>query len=173
MGKSNSNSPNHRINERIKSDMVRLVYEDGEHVGIVSRDEAIKRAQEQDKDLVEVAPDADPPVCKVLDYGKFKYRQKKRRQKQKQSKSELKEIRIGLATEEHDLGFKADRVREFLEDHNKVLISMRLGGREKAYGDEAKEKLREFAERFDDVGKIERPPTRESAGRITTLLSPK
>ncbi|MFW5915276.1 MAG: translation initiation factor IF-3, partial [Planctomycetota bacterium] len=106
MGKSNSNSPNHRINERIKSDMVRLVYEDGEHVGIVSRDEAIKRAQEQDKDLVEVAPDADPPVCKVLDYGKFKYRQKKRRKKQKQSKSELKEIRIGLATEEHDLGFK-------------------------------------------------------------------
>ena len=153
--------------------MVRLVFENGEHVGIVSRDEALKRAQENDLDLVEIAPDADPPVCKVLDYGKFKYRQKKRKQKQKKSKSELKEIRIGIATEEHDLNFKADQVRDFLEDHNKVLISMRLSGREKAHGDQAKERMNEFAERFEDVGKIERPPTRESAGRVTMLLTPK
>jgi translation initiation factor IF-3 len=153
--------------------MVRLVFEDGEHVGIVSRDEALKRAREREQDLVEIAPDADPPVCKVLDYGKFKYRQKKRKQKQKRSKSELKEIRIGLSTEEHDLHFKADRVREFLEDHNKVLISMRLSGREKAYGDQAKDRMSEFGQRFEDVGKVERRPTRESAGRVTMLLTPK
>jgi translation initiation factor IF-3 len=153
--------------------MVRLVFEDGEHVGIVSKEEALKRARERDQDLVEIAPDADPPVCKVLDYGKFKYRQKKAKQKQKSSKSQLKEIRIGLSTEEHDLQFKADRVREFLQDHNKVLISMRLSGREKAYGDQAKDRMSEFSERFEDVGKIERRPTRESAGRVTMLLTPK
>lgn len=173
MRKNNSSSPNYRINEQIKAKMVRLVFDDGDHVGIVPLEEALKKAQKKGQDLVEIAPDAEPPVCKVLDYGKFKYRQKKRRQKQKKSKSQLKEIRIGLTTEKHDLDFKADRVKEFLEDHNKVLISMRLSGREKGYGDQAKEKLREFTERFGDVGKVEREPTRESAGRITTLMSPK
>jgi translation initiation factor IF-3 len=171
--KNNSNSPNYRVNDQIKAKMVRLVFDDGEHVGIVPREEALEKASAHDQDLVEIAPDAEPPVCKVLDYGKFKYRQKKKRQKQQKSKSKLKEIRIGLNTESHDLNFKADRVREFLNDHNKVLVSMRLSGREKAHGDQAKDKLSEFTERFVDIGKIERRPTRESAGRITTLLSPK
>jgi translation initiation factor IF-3 len=164
---------NHRVNEDINANMVRLVMGDGEHIGIVPVEEALKTAQENEKDLVEVAPDADPPVCKVLDYGKFKYRQKKRKQKQKQSTTELKEIRIGLATEEHDLQFKAKRVREFLEDHNKVLISMRLSGREKAHGEQAMEHMWDFADRFEEVCKIEREPTRESAGRITMLLTPR
>lgn len=173
MRKNNSNSPNHRVNDQINAKMVRLVFDDGEHVGIVPLEEALKKAKAKDQDLVEIAPDAEPPVCKVLDYGKFKYRQKKQRQKQQKSKSQLKEIRIGLSTEEHDLNFKADRIREFLNDHDKVLISMRLSGREKAHGDQAKEKLAEFSAQFEDIGKVERPPTRESAGRITMLMSPK
>lgn len=173
MPKRKSKSPNYRVNDRIRAKMVRLVFEDGEHVGIVSHEDALKQAQERGQDLVEIAPDADPPVCKVMDYGKFKYRQKKRKQKQKSSKSELKEIRIGLSTEEHDLQFKADRVIEFLQEHNKVLISMRLAGREKAYGEQAKERMSEFAKRFEEVGKIERRPTRESAGRVTMLLTPR
>lgn len=163
----------HRVNDRIKAAMVRLVLESGEHVGIVSREEALRKAEELAMDLVEIAPDADPPVCKVLDYGKFKYRQKKRSQQQKHHGSELKEIRIGLTTEQHDLDFKANRVIEFLQDHNKVLISMRLAGRQKVHSDEAMGRMQAFAARFEQAGKVERPPTREGAGRITMLLMPK
>ena len=173
MHKKKPSAPDHRVNERINAKMVRLVTDDGEHIGIVPVEEALSRAQETGKDLVEIAPDADPPVCKVLDYGKFKYRQKKRQHKQKHHKSELKEIRIGLTTEEHDLQFKANRVKEFLEDHHKVLISMMLSGREKAHGQDALEQMRSFGERFLEIGKVERPPRRESSGRVTMLFTPK
>ncbi len=153
--------------------MVRLVLENGEHVGIVSREEALQRAEESALDLVEIAPQADPPVCKVLDYGKFKYQQKKRSQYHRHHKSERKEIRIGLVTEEHDLAFKATRVQEFLRERHKVLISMRLSGRQKAHRDHAREQMQAFAARFEEDGKVERPPTWEGAGRITMLLTPK
>ncbi|MFP4027729.1 MAG: translation initiation factor IF-3 [Candidatus Brocadiia bacterium] len=173
MSKQKSSTPDYRVNDRIEGDVVRLVMGDGEHIGIVPLEEARTRAEEEGLDLVEIAADADPPVCKVLDYGKFKYRQQKRRQKQKKHKSELKEIRIGISTEEHDLNFKADRVIEFLKNHNKVLISMNLSGREKVHGKQAMEHMYDFADRFEEVGKIEREPTRESAGRITMLLCPR
>jgi len=124
-------------------------------------------------DLVEIVPDADPPVCKVLDYGKFKYREKKRQQQRKRHRREVKEIQIGLSTQEHDLAYKAKRVVEFLADHNKVLVSMKLSGREKAHGDLALEHMRSFSQRFENLAKLERPPTVESAGRITMLLAPK
>jgi translation initiation factor IF-3 len=154
--------------------MVRLVLGNGEHVGIVPRDEAISRAKESGKDLVEIAPNAEPPVCKILDYGKFKYREEKKRQKQrKKHKTELKEIRIGMRTEEHDLNFKADRVREFIKDHNKVLIALHLTGREKGQNERAMEIINEYSKRFTDIAKIEKEPVRENAGRISMILSPR
>lgn len=152
--------------------MVRLVLADGQHLGIVTREQALQRAQEEQMDLVEVAPDADPAVCKLLDYGKFMYRQKKR-ERQKQHRSQMKEVRIGPDTQEHDLNFKADRVREFLQEHHKVLVSMTLKGRHMAHGDLALEHMRSFAERFEDSAKLERAPTRERANRLSMLLAPR
>ncbi len=165
--------PDYRVNERVTAPMVRLVGQDSDQLGIVSRDDALKKAREMELDLVEVAPNADPPVCKLLDYGKFKYRQKKKRQGQKHHRARLKEVQIGLATQEHDLAFKADRAREFLKEHDKVMVSMRLRGRERARSDMAMETMREFADRLTDVGQMERGPERQSAGRMTMLLKPK
>lgn len=165
--------PNYRINEQVKAETVRLVGPEGEQLGIVPRDEAFKQAQEQEVDLVEVAPNADPPVCKLLDYGKFKYRQKKKRQGQKHHKARLKEIRIGLTTDEHDLRFKAERVKEFLEERDRVVVTMRLRGRQRAHGNLAMEHMAEFAARFEEVAKIERGPERSAAGQVTMLLAPR
>lgn len=138
----------------------------------MSREEALEEAQSRDLDLVEVAPNADPPVCRILDYGKFKYHQKKKRSQQ-QHKTHLKEMRIGLNTDPHDLGFKAKQVREFIEDGDRVLVSMRLMGREKAHQDMALENMRDFAGRFMDVAKFETEPHRESSSRVSMMLVPK
>ena len=110
----------YRINQQIRADTVRLIGADGVQLGIIPCEDALKQALEQELDLVQVAPQADPPVCKLLDYGKFKYRQKKRRQSQKHHRSRLKGMRIGFASDDHDLAFKAARVREFLTEHDKV-----------------------------------------------------
>ena len=139
----------------------------------MTREEALKQALEAELDLVEVAPDAEPPVCKLLDYGKFKYRQKKKKHGQRHHRARRKEIRIGLTTDEHDLAFKAERVRRFLQEHDKVVVTMRLRGRQRIHEALALEHMGEFAARFQDVGKIERGPERASAGRVTMLLKPK
>jgi translation initiation factor IF-3 len=152
---------------------VRLVDNNGEQLGIMPLAEAKKKANDRELDLVEVAASAKPPVCKLMDYGKFKYRQKKKRQHQTSHRSRLKEIRIGLNTDDHDLDTKASRVTEFLKDHDKVQVTMRLRGREKAHADLALENMAEFAERFEDVAKIERGPERTGAGMISLLLKPK
>ncbi len=150
-----------------------MIDPDGNQVGIIPRKEALEQASERELDLVEVAPEANPPVCKMLDYGKFKYRQKKKRKSQKHHRARLKEMQIGLTSQEHDLSFKADRVREFLEEHDKVMLTMRLRGREKAHVDLALEKMNDFYERFEDLAQVESGPERAGAGRITMLLKPK
>ena len=123
--------------------------------------------------MVEVAPEADPPVCKLLDYGKFKYRQKKRKHGHKQHRPKLKGMRIGFSSEEHDLAFKAERVREFLAEHDTVEVFMVLRGRQRAHADLALERMVKFAARFEDTAKLERSPQRSSVGRVTMLLAPK
>ena len=168
-----STIPEYRINERIKADTVRLVSAQGAQLGILSRDDALQLAQEKELDLVEVAPHGDPPVCKLLDYGKFKYRQKKKKHGQKHHRARLKEIQIGMTTAEHDLAFKAERVKEFLAEHDKVVITMRLRGRQRAHGDLALEQMAAFGSRFDQFAKVERGPERASGGRVTMLLTPK
>ncbi len=165
--------PDYRLNDQIRVETVRLIGADGAQLGIVACEDALKQAQELEVDLVEVAPQADPPVCKLLDYGKFKYRQKKKRAGQKHHRARLKEIRIGLTTDEHDLAFKAGRVRTFLADHDRVIISMRLRGRQRAHGDLALEHMIEFAARFEEEAKVESGPTRSSAGQLTMMLAPR
>lgn len=130
-------------------------------------------AQEGELDLVQVAPQAEPPVCKLMDYGKFKYRQKKKRHGQKHHRARLKGMRIGMSSDEHDLTFKANQVREFLKEHDKVEIYMQLRGRQRAHGDLAVENMAAFALRFEDIAKVERGPSRAGPGRVTMLLTPK
>ncbi len=153
--------------------MVRLIGADGSQLGIVLRADALRIAREKELDLVEVAPRADPPVCKLLDYGKFKYRQKKKRQSQRHHRARLKEIRVGMNSQEHDLAFKAERVKEFLEAHDKVLVSMRLRGRERAHVDGALQHIGSFAARFGELATVERGPERVGASRVTVLLKPR
>lgn len=151
---------------------MRLIDPNGEQIGIVSRDEALENARDRGLDLVEVAPEASPPVCRILDFGKFKYHQKKKRS-QKQQKTHLKEMRIGLNTDTHDLDVKAKQLQEFLDDGDRVLVSMRLRGREKAHQDLALEKMREFGERFLETAKYEKEPHRESSSRMSMMLVPR
>jgi translation initiation factor IF-3 len=165
--------PDYRVNEQVRAQTVRLVSADGAQLGIVPGEEALKQARESELDLVEVAPNADPPVCKLMDYGKFKYRQKKKRHAQKHHRSRLKGMRIGLSSDEHDLAFKAERVREFLQDHDKVEVYMQLRGRQKAHGDLAMQHMGDFASRFEDIAKVERGPQRNGPGRVSMLLTPK
>jgi translation initiation factor IF-3 len=152
---------------------VRLVGAQGDQLGIVPLEEAIKLATEADLDLVEVAPQANPPVCKLLDYGKFKYRQKKKRHGQTAHRTKLKQIRIGINTDTHDLDVKAGRVLRFLSEHDKVQIVMRLRGRQRAHGAIALDHMTEFASRFEELAVIESAPRRTSAGQLTMLLKPK
>jgi translation initiation factor IF-3 len=161
------------VNDQINADMVRLIGPNGDQLGIVSVTDARARAEELELDLVQVAPQAEPPVCKLLDYGKFKYRQKKKKHGQKHHRARLKGMRIGLSSEEHDLAFKAEQVREFLKEHDKVEVYMQLRGRQRAHGNLAVENMVEFAKRFEDIAKLERGPTRAGPGRVSMLLSPR
>ena len=161
----------YQFNERIKAKTVRLVASDGQQMGIMPVSEALERAQQQELDLVEVGPNADPPVCRLLDFGKFKYRQKKKRSHGRH-RSQFKEIRIGLNTDVHDLDFKAVRIKEFIAGGNRVVITMRLAGRQKAHQDLAVEHMSQFAQRFTDVARLVKSPERENPGRVSMTLAP-
>ena len=123
------------INEEIKATEVRVIDENGEQLGIMLRDEALDIAQEKDLDLVNVSPNAKPPVCKILDYGKFKYDQQKREKeaRKKQKTIQVKEIRLSAAIEEHDIDVKAKRACKFLEAGDKVKVTLRFRGRERSH----------------------------------------
>ena len=162
------------INEQIKATEVRLVGENGEPLGIMSLDSAKKIAEEKDLDLVEISPNANPKVCKVMNYGKFKYEQVKKQKeaKQKQKVAEMKTIRIGLNISDHDMMYRAKQVAEFVADGCKVKANMMLKGRQNAYEANGIETLNEFAKMVGEVSTIEKPPFRE--GRfINMVLAPK
>ncbi|NMC20710.1 MAG: translation initiation factor IF-3, partial [Thermogutta sp.] len=145
----------YRVNERIRSPQVRLIGVEGEQLGIVSRDQALAAAREAGLDLVEVAPNEQPPVCRILDFGKFKYLQKKRAQKTQAQQMKLKEIRVRPGTGEADLNVKINRAKEFLEDRDKVQISVIFRGRELAHIDEGEKVLNYIVERLAELGKVE------------------
>ncbi len=155
----NSNQPEeeHRINYKIRCPEVRVIGDDGEQLGILPTNEARKLAEEKDLDLVEVAPNAKPPVCKIMDYGKFKYREQKKEMaaKKKRAESETKELRIRYRTDKGDLQTKLKQARGFLEDGNKVKFSMRFRGREAMYVNLGIEKLNEITEALNDIAMID------------------
>lgn len=142
-------------------------------LGVVSSKEAIKKAEEAQMDLVEIAPQATPPVCKIINYGKFIYEQQKREklQKKKQQVSVLKEIRLHPNTDTHDFDFKARHAVNFLEEGDKVKVSVIFKGRELAYTEVGETLLRKFIERLTDVGKVEQEPKFEGRA-IHTILAP-
>lgn len=165
---------NLRVNDRITASEVRLVDEQGRQTGIVPLEEALQRAREAGVDLVEVAPDANPPVCKMLDYGKVKYRQKKRshQAETKRHQTHLKEIRLTPKTEEHDLKIKLERARKFLQRRDKVFINMRFRGREMSHADLGRTMLERIGKELEDIAKVEQT-SRLEGRRMTMTLAPK
>jgi translation initiation factor IF-3 len=150
---------------------VRLIDASGENVGVISTEEAFRIAKEADLDLVEVAPNAEPPVCRVMDYGKFLYeRTKKEREARKaQVKVEIKEIRLRPKTTEHHRGFKVRDARRWLENGMKVKVRIRFRGREITYPEIALEDLRAIAEELSDVGVVEQNPSLEGNSMLMVL----
>ncbi|MCL4143505.1 UNVERIFIED_CONTAM: hypothetical protein GTU68_055805, partial [Idotea baltica] len=163
----------HRINKAIRVPKVRLISGTGEQLGVQATAEALRLATEAGLDLVEVAPTADPPVCKLMDYGKFKYKEQKKLSEAKKKRTEvsIKELRIRYRTDVGDLETKLKRAREFLEAGDKVKFSMRFRGREIMYIELGLEKFEEIAERLNDVATID--DQSPSAGRqIYVVFAP-
>ena len=164
-----------KVNEHIRAREVRLISAEGEQLGILSLDEAFKTAKNVGLDLVEVAPNSDPPVCRIMDYGKFKYQTSKKVQEaRKKSRTvQVKEIKLRPNTEEHDLGFKLRNVKKFLEKKNRVKVSVFFRGREMAHMDSGRELLKRVAEEVMDEGTVEEAPKQEARNRITMVIAPK
>lgn len=151
---------------------MRVVEPDGEHA-VVDVDNALERAREHDLDLVEIAPDADPPVCKIIDYGKYRYKKQKQEKRQrKRSKSmQMKELRFRPRTDDHDFNFKRRHARGFLEDGNKVKAYVQFRGRDIIYKDQGMDLLRRLIEDLQDIARIDQAPQMEGR-RMTTILAP-
>jgi translation initiation factor IF-3 len=160
-----------QINEEIRDAQVRLIDETGTALGIVPISKAQEIAENKNLDLVKISPSANPPVCKILDYGKFKYEQMKKEKESKKNQQivNLKEIRMSLRVEEHDLNIKAKNGRKFLEDGDKIKVSVRFKGREIAYSSRGIELLKRFAEKVSDVGQIEKEPKTEGRNAVMFL----
>lgn len=163
------------MNERIVSRTVRVISSEGNQLGIIPILEALRIAREEGLDLVEVAPNADPPVCRVMDYGKFKYQTSKKSQEaRKKTKAfQLKEIKVRPHTEEHDLGFKVKALRKFLENKNRVKVTVTFRGREMAYLNVGRELLKSIAEEVSDQGGVEQEPLQEARNRMSMVIVPK
>ena len=164
-----------RINDQIKCDEVRVIEEDGTQAGILTIAEALAKAQDSGVDLVEVSPTAKPPVCRIMDYGKFRYEQRKKQQeaKKKQTVVEVKEIKLRPKTEKHDLDFKIKNIRKFLENKNKVKVTLRFRGREIVYADTlGREVLVKIGAALEDVGVILQPPKMEGR-QMAMFIGPK
>lgn len=158
------------INEEIRSSKVRLIDDEGEQIGVIPIKEALKMAEDKHLDLVNVAPNAKPPVCKILDYGKYKYDalKKEKEAKKNQKVINVKEIRLSPNIEKHDLEVKANQASKFLSNENRVKVSVRFRGRELGHKDLGKEVLDKFYELIKDVGQIEKKPFME--GRMMIMF---
>ncbi len=163
-----------RINEEIKAKKVRLIGPNSEQIGIVSIEEALKKADEYNLDLVEVASNTEIPVCKLINYEKYRYEKQKREKeaRKRQKSQELKEIRFGINISNHDLGIKLNKAKEFLKEKNKVKFSLILRGREHSRVGDALNLLNKIVEELNDIAKIEKEP--KSEGRFFSMvLQPK
>jgi translation initiation factor IF-3 len=161
------------INRRIRASYVRVIGKDGEQLGILDTRQAVQLADSMSLDLVEVAPQADPPVCKIMDYGKYKYQEKKKAQaaRKKQVVVELKEVQIRPKTDEHDLSHKAKSTVGFIQDGNKAKVTVVFRGREMEHIDMGWETLKEFLEKLNDQAVIEVMPKMEGK-RLSCIVGP-
>ncbi len=168
--KKNQDQNQVQINSAIRDKEVRLIDVDGTMLGIMSAKEAQLLANERELDLVKISPNANPPVCKIMDYGKYLYERNKRDKeaKKKQTIIEVKEVRLSPKIEDHDFNFKAKNAIRFLQDGDKVKISIRFRGREIAYSDLGRGVLDRFADTVKEYGKIEKPPVME--GRTLSMV---
>lgn len=158
------------INEQIRDKEVRLIGENGEQLGVMPAKEAMKLADEAGLDLVKIAPNAQPPVCKIVDYGKFKYEQmrKEKEAKKKQKVIEVKEIRLSPNIDTNDLNTKVNAARKFLTKGDRVKVALRFRGREMAHMNSSKHILDDFAEALADIAVVEKAPKVE--GRSMTMF---
>jgi translation initiation factor IF-3 len=162
-----------RVNEQIRITPIRLIGPNGEQVGVIPTSQAMEMAREAQLDLVEVAPQEKPPVCKIMDFGKFKFQQKqKAKEKTKAHQQKLKEIRLRPKTDAHDVDTKIQQARKFLEHKDKVLIYVMYKGRELQHIEEGKRVLTHMLEKLIDLCKVEKAPSMEGK-RMSTMLAPK
>ena len=163
-----------KINREIRAVSVRVIDMEGQQLGVISLTEALAEAAKAGLDLVEVSPTAAPPVCRIMDYGKFRYQQSKKVQVSKKSQTviQVKEIRLRPKTEEHDLEVKVKHVKKFLEQHNKVKISMMFRGREIAYTDIGRKIMEDIKNTLADGCVIDQQPKLEGRNMIM-IISPK
>ena len=158
------------INGQIRDKEVRVISEDGEQLGIMSSKDAMKLAREAELDLVKIAPKAQPPVCKIIDYGKYKYElaRKEKEAKKKQKTAEVKEVRLSPNIDTNDLNTKMNNAKKFITKGNKVKVTLRFRGREMAHMQQSKHILDDFAEMLADVAVIEKPAKQE--GRSMSMV---
>ena len=163
-----------RMNERIRIREVRLIDEEGKQLGVMPTRDALDLARSKGLDLIEVSPTANPPVCRIMDYGRFKYSEnKKKKEAAKKSKTtEIKGIRLRPGTDEHDLAFKVRDAQRFLEEGDKVQVTVIFRSREASHPEIGRAQLQRLAEGTADVGVVEQAPTIEGR-RMTMLLAPK
>ncbi len=149
-----------------------LIGVDGKPIGVMAPQEALKYAEEEGLDLVEVAPNAKPPVCRIMDYGKYKYQQSKRAQETRKKKSHSiltkKEVKLRPNTDEHDLNFKVRNIKKFLANRNRIKVSIQFKGREMTHLDLGKKMMERIAEEIKEIGVIEQEPKLE--GRLMTMV---
>ncbi len=160
-----------RVNERIRAPEIRLIGAEGENIGIVSPARGLALAEEAGLDLVEISPNANPPVCKIMDYGRFKYEQQKRESeaRKKQKTIDLKEVKFRPNTDKHDYDVKMRNVRRFLENGDKVKVTMRFRGREMAHQQLGRDLLERVASDIEEIGKVESMPKMEGRQMIMMI----
>ena len=160
------------INEQIRDREIRLIGEDGEQLGIMSARDAMKLAREANLDLVKIAPTAKPPVCKIIDYGKYRYEQARREKeaRKKQKTIEVKEIRLSPNIDTNDLNTKVNQARKFVSGGNKVKVAVRFRGRELAHTAVGKTILEDFAQKLSDIAVIDKPAKLEGKSMVMFLV---
>ncbi len=157
-----------RINERIRVREVRVIGSDAEQLGVMTPEEALVIAREEGLDLVEVAPNSRPPVCRIMDYGRYKYEQQKKKKSKQSHAATLKEVKMRPGTDQHDLNFKLGKVRKFLVEGDKVKITVMFRGREMVHTDRGRKQLQEVMKQLGSLAKMENPPRME--GRFMSMI---
>ena len=160
------------INEQIRDSKVRLIDQNGDQIGVCDIGKALDLAHDQDLDLVKVSPNAKPPVCRILDYGKYRYEMQKREKEAKKNQKVIKvrEMKMTPNIEEHDMSVKADKVKEFLNDGDKVKISVRFRGREMGHTEKGVDVLEQFFKMIEDLAVIDKPAKLEGRNMVMYVL---